>query len=496
MKNDKTSTTSGKKISAVKTLSNKKINENKKLTAVNNTDEKKVTAKTKLKRKTTSQAAKKSSVNKTNAKIASKTQKAEPKRIFKLDKNGKKYIIDKKHSRNKKKILYFDKKIKLDLIDILTMIISTIIISCLVCTVTISLYYKNNSVVIDKDLAKDNDLQTFINTYSTIVDNFYEEVDKKGMVEAATSGMLEHLADKYSIYLNPDDAANFESTLNNTYEGIGILSVENVVYEVYPESPAEKAGIKEKDEIIQVNGVEINNKNYTQINTLIDEKDGESEIVIKRGQEKLTFNIAKAEVYKPAVDTNVLEKNGKKIGYISLQTFSQKSFEEFELKLYKLEEEDIESLIIDLRNNSGGYIDSAARIGSIFLEKGKIIYSLEKKNDQVVTYDETDESRDYKIVVLVNSSTASASEMLTGALKDNNDAIIIGTKTYGKGKVQTIMEHEGSLIKYTSSKWLRPNGECIDEVGIIPDYVVQNEVKNNVIYDKQYDKAIELLSKK
>ena len=157
-------------------------------------------------------------------------------------------------------------------------------------------------------------------------------------------------------------------------------------------------------------------------------------------------------------------------------------------------EKEIDSLIVDLRGNTGGYLNSASNIANIFLKKKQVIYSLESKDEVTTFKDETKQSLDYEVVVLVNQGSASASEVLAGALKDSYGATIVGMKTFGKGTVQTTKKYGGTMIKYTSAKWLRPNGECVDKVGIMPDYEVEVEIKDNVKYDKQLDKAIELLS--
>lgn len=484
------------------TVTKEKENINEKIDAKEKVEKKNsvnVTKKAPIK-KTVSQVkkiTKKSEIKKTKAKkvIVRKKKRFNPEDIIAKIKPGK-YSLDRGGSKKNKTILYFDKKIKMDIIDIFVLVLATSIITCLVSALIVSFYYKNNSIVYNSDLANDADLASFIDTYSSVVENFYEEVDRKGMIEAAKTGMMEHLADRYSIYLDKDNALTFEESINNMYEGIGILSTANVVYEVYPDSPAERAGMKAADVIIKVNGVSIDINNYDEISELIQNNDSENEIVVTRDGEELTFMVAKEKVYKPSVGTQVIEKNNKKIGYISLDTFTQKSYEEFKTGLYEMEEDNIDSLIIDLRGNSGGYMDAVNNIASMFLEDGSVIYTLEKKNSTTVIEDETVESRNYSIVVLVNGTTASASEILATALKDNfSNVVIVGTKTYGKGKVQTVIENEESIIKYTSSKWFRPNGECIDEVGIIPDYVVENEIKNSILYDKQYDKAVEILSK-
>ena len=174
-----------------------------------------------------------------------------------------------------------------------------------------------------------------------------------------------------------------------------------------------------------------------------------------------------------------MEGNDKKVGYLSISSFSNTLAKQVESALDELESDGIESLIIDLRNNGGGLLTAAKDTASLFLEKGKAIYSLEgnDKNEKTkVYYDETSTSRNYPIVVLVNGGTASASEILTAALKDSYGATTVGTTTYGKGKVQQTKKlSDGSLVKYTTSRWLTPNNECIDEYGISPDYGIELE---------------------
>ena len=165
-----------------------------------------------------------------------------------------------------------------------------------------------------------------------------------------------------------------------------------------------------------------------------------------------------------------------------------------------LKEQGCDRLIIDLRDDTGGYLDEAHNVASIFLEKGKVIYSLEDKKGKTNYYDETNEKLDIPVVILINENSASASEILAAALKDNYGAILIGTKSYGKGKVQqTYTLQNGTMAKYTSAKWYRPNGTCIDGVGLIPDYIVKMETtydeNGNVtgIKDAQYEKALEVI---
>ena len=151
-------------------------------------------------------------------------------------------------------------------------------------------------------------------------------------------------------------------------------------------------------------------------------------------------------------------------------------------------------MIIDLRGNNGGYLNISYEIAKMFISKDKLIYTLQQKGSSKEYKDDTDESRSYKIVVLVNATTASSAEILAAALHDSYGATLVGKTTYGKGKVQTIKYLEQTMVKYTSAIWIRPNGEGVDGVGIKPDYEVDVVYEKNNVLDKQYDKAIELLS--
>jgi len=395
----------------------------------------------------------------------------------------------KKQNKQKKKI--FTGRFSLDILDILIIIVITTIISCVVTGTILNHQYKKIINATD-NVVQDENVQNFLNTYQEITDNYYEEVDKDKLMEAALDGMLEYLGDNYSIYLDEESTEELSEQLDGSYQGIGIVAVGNVVYSVYEDSPAEKAGIKEGDIITKINGTEITEENSSDVSSYL-KSDEENEIIVKRNKEELTFNIKKGDVYIPSVSNEIIELKKKKIGYIQMGFFSSNSADEFESALLELEEKDIDSLIIDLRSNIGGYVSAAYDIAELFIKKGELIYSVESKNEKKEYKDETDEYHKYKIVILVNENTASASEILASALKDSYGATLVGKKTYGKGKIQAMKYVNNKMVKYTIGKWYRPNGECIDEIGITPDYEVDIEYKDNTIYDKQYDKALELL---
>ena len=346
----------------------------------------------------------------------------------------------KKYKKKKKNTRYVNGRFSLDIWEILIIVVATALVSCVFTGLILNHQFRKNINYIDTELIADDNVQEFLEIYSEIVNNFYEEVDEDAMIGAALDGMLKFLEDNYSIFLNKNDSDSLSESLEGAYEGIGIVAIGNVVYQVYENSPAEKAGLLANDEIIKINGTEINLENHELITELLD-KDGENTIVVKRDKETLTFKVEVAKVNIPSVSSTIIknEEKNTKIGYLQLASFSAHSYEEVVEALEELEEdEEITSLIIDLRDNTGGYLTVATDISSLFLEKGSVIYSLENKDEKNEYKDETKEKREYKIVVLVNSNTASAAEILAAALHDSYGATIVGKTTFGKGKVQTM----------------------------------------------------------
>ena len=413
---------------------------------------------------------------------------------LKKNDNAKKY--KKKKSKRDKRKRMVNGKFQMDILDLLIIIVITVTISCVFTGFVLNFQYRKNVAFLSNENVSSEYISEFIDVYTEVVDNFYEEVDQKGMMEAALEGMMNYLKDNYSIYLDEEKTDELSFTLDGSYQGIGIQAYGNIVVHIYENSPAEKAGLKIYDEIVKVNGQEITINTGDKITEYL-KNDKDNEIIVKREDKELKFNINTSKVYIKSTEENVIQSKGKRIGYIALSSFSANSAEDFQnslLELNKEKEKEIDSLIVDLRGNTGGYLNSASKIANIFLKKKQVIYSLESKDGVTTFKDETKQSLDYEVVVLVNQGSASASEVLAGALKDSYGATIVGMKTFGKGTVQTTKKYGGTMIKYTSAKWLRPNGECVDKVGIVPDYEVEVEIKDNVKYDKQLDKAIELLS--
>ena len=230
------------------------------------------------------------------------------------------------------------------------------------------------------------------------------------------------------------------------------------------------------------------------------EADSDITMIIVRDDEEMSFTLHRGSVEIPVIATKVYEVNGKKVGYLSISLFSSVSAKQFKNKLEKLEDEGIDSLVIDVRDNNGGYLSSVTDIASYLLPRGKKIYQIQKNDDREVTKDKTLAKREYPIAILVNGNSASASEILAGVIKESYGGFVVGTKTYGKGTVQQVKKlSDGSMIKYTVENWLTPDGNWIDGVGIEPtDYVelsegyINNPIEDN---DNQLKKALELVSK-
>lgn len=385
-----------------------------------------------------------------------------------------------------------------NLLSVIIVICVTSIVSGLTTGVIVTNSYKNNLGLTYEDLVNDESLNEFLEVYSSIINNYYEDVDTSAMIDSAVDGMLDYLGEDYTTYLDQNATSELEERLAGSYQGIGIAIKDRVIDSITSGTPAAESGLQVGDIITGVNGIDVTTKTNEEISDLIKETKNSVDITVLRGEETLTFNVGIATIPISAVNYEMLENN---IGYLQMEIFSATLEEQVTNALKDLESQGMQKLIIDLRNNTGGYLESAEKVASLFLEKGKLIYSLESKDTTAEYYDQTDTHTDYPIVILINGQSASASEILAAALKDSYGAIFVGEKSYGKGKVQqTYNLSDGSMAKYTSARWLRPNGSCIDGVGLIPDYVAnmtytydETGVINGTI-DSQLSKAIEVIS--
>lgn len=361
------------------------------------------------------------------------------------------------------------------------------------------------SLLIKKDFSRisgsDEKYNSLYETYSILKDNYYKDVDDDTLVDGAINGMMESLDDPHSNFFTKSEKESFEAQLSGEYYGIGAeiiqVSKEEVrISKLFKDSPAQKSGLKVGDIFLSIDNESCIGLTSEQIaSNLRSNNKNKSTIVVKRNDEELTFEVEKDNITIDSVSYEMLEDN---IGYITLDIFGDLTYNQFTDAVDSLEEEGMKSLIIDLRGNGGGYLTSVTKIISDFLGTDKIIYKMKYRDKVQDFYSTTTKIRDYKVVILIDEGSASASEIMASCLQEQYGAVLVGKKSYGKGSVQETTElANGSLIKYTVQEWLTSKGNSINGVGINPDVEVElsedfinDPVREN---DNQLQKAIEVI---
>ena len=330
-----------------------------------------------------------------------------------------------------------------------------------------------NFVVFDKSSSSGDELDELVSTYDNIVNNYYDDVDKEELIDAGIQGMINYLDDPYATYFSGDASEEFNEELAGTYEGIGIevMLSDNVftIGNVFDSSPASKAGVKNGDIITKVNGTDISGKSLSDVVSMINSKK-KAKLTINRNGEELSFELSRDTIEVPVVSSEVYENNGKKIGYIKIDLFSLKVYNQFNKALKSLEKQNIEGLVIDVRDNPGGYLSQVKEILCLFLDKKQVLYQLQTKEETEKIYGtKKSVDRDYPVSVIINDESASASEILASAFKESYGSHIVGINSYGKGTVQSASDlNSGDTIKYTVQKWLTPDGNYINDKGVVP----------------------------
>lgn len=388
-------------------------------------------------------------------------------------------IPKEKKIKNKK-----DKIATFNLIEVIVIIIMT----SLVVSVSTGIIVYKNYYKIDKNSSNKDYLKELEYAYNNILNSYVEKVDEKELTNAAIKGMYNYLGDPYTSYLDKDSTDNLMDRLKGEYKGIGVEITTNesgtVVMTVFENSPAEEAGIMVGDIITKVKGVDVNGKTTSEVSNMIKSTNGNVEIEVNRGGITKTLTLKVSTVSIKSVVKNKYDKTG----YLRIETFSNTTYKQFKESLETLEKDGIENLIVDVRNNGGGFLNSAVEIAELFVEKGKPIYGLQTKDKKEMYKDTTKEKRDYKVIVLINGGSASASEVLAAALKESYGATLLGTKSYGKGTVQDTSELEsGGMIKYTTAYWLTPKGVTINEKGLTPDIEVTGSFKDEMTLENDVE---------
>lgn len=413
-------------------------------------------------------------------------------KVKKISNNKKRVKKESETEEPKKEKLILDeefinKNVNFSLLEVIIIILVTGIVVSL----STGLIVYNNYDKISKSKSDDtsSEIKEFTESYNHIINSYIDEVDKSKLIDAAISGMYNFLNDEYSIYMDNDMTESLNEQLEGTYDGIGIemtMNNKGVIYvtQVFKNTPAEKAGLKPDDILVALDGKSLEGKTTAEVASII--KKGtklEFKLTYKRDNIEKTVTVNKKHIYINSVKS----KRFDNIGYINISTFSATTEEQVKKELDNFDK-NISNLIIDLRNNTGGYLNAAYDVSELFFKKGKVIYQLKDRNNKITKF--TAKSGEYRhfnnIIVIINGSTASASEILALALKESANAKIVGTKSYGKGTVQeTSKLKSGSMVKYTTAYWLSPEGNSINKTGITPDYKIDGE-------EGQLKKAIEI----
>ncbi len=339
--------------------------------------------------------------------------------------------------------------------------------------------------------------------------NFYQETDPKQLVEYATRGLMLGLDDPYSFYYNPEEFAELWEDDEGNYVGIGVMIQSNMetqictIIRVFKGGPAEEAGVQRGDILYKVGEDLYVNANNLQdaVDIMRGEPNTDVSVTFLRGEEEITYTITRRAVSVNQVESKMIEDS---IGYIALYQFAGQCEKEFENDLNQLLAQGAKGIIIDLRDNTGGWVEQARYIADLFMDKGEICYLKYRDSDDHDSpeYQTYDGKADVKLVILINENTASSSEILTGALRDCAGAVTVGVNSFGKGIIQAVnnIGENGAGFQLTVAQYFTPNGSAVHKVGIAPDYEVKLPEGDNGMYnfadtekDIQLIKAVEVM---
>ena len=365
----------------------------------------------------------------------------------------------------------------------------------------INLFFSNHSLSSENDIYKKIDL--FGEVLEKINKEYVDEINQSESMDSAINGLLQSL-DPYSSYMSPEIFNEMQTETSGEFGGLGIeVSMESGVVKVISpidDTPASRAGIKAGDYIVKIQDIQVQGKTLSEAVDLMRGPVGSSiELTVRRRGEKkaIKFNITREIIEIQSVKTELLQND---IGYIRLTSFNENSSEQIEKKIINLEKsQNIKAYILDLRNNPGGLLSQAIRISDFFLDNGEIVSTKSRKASENRKWfaNKGDLTKGKTLIVLINYGSASASEIVAGALKDHKRAIVLGENSFGKGSVQSIipLKNKGA-IRLTVAKYYLPSGKSISEVGVIPDIEINeegDEFRIKTETDNQLSYAIKLL---
>jgi len=361
-----------------------------------------------------------------------------------------------------------------------------------------------NSVVCQFCAPEDIDFSLFWEAYHTLQDKFVnkEKLDVQKMIYGAISGMVKSLEDPYTVFFPPQEAKRFEEDVKGTFEGvgmeIGIRKGQLQVIAPLEGTPAQKAGLRAGDKILKIDEESTVDIAIEKAVNLIRGPKGTqvSLTIFREGWEEVKeFKITRAVIEIPSLKWEIKQDD---VAYLKLYHFTEKAGSDFRIAAFEILNSPAKKIILDLRNNPGGYLEVAQDIAGWFLEKGQIVAIEdfgEGKEQNEYFAEGPSRLLEYPLVILINEGSASGSEILAGALRDNRGTILVGEKTFGKGSIQELEKlRGGSSLKITIAKWLTPRGELISDIGLEPDLKVEmTEEDYEQERDPQLDKAIEVI---
>ena len=376
--------------------------------------------------------------------------------------------------------------------------------------VSLPMFKQEATVTISREEYESLQKYQKLETLFQLVENYYyEDADEDAMLENAAVGLMAGIGDVYSVYYTKEEMAKFNEETEGKYAGIGCQLLADpeskliTVTRVFKGSPAETAGIRAGDKIVYVNDVYYTAYEMDEAVSVMRGTPGESvKVTVLRDLETIDFDVMREDININYVEYEILDGN---IGYVMVFDFLGDAYEGFAEAINAFQEANVSGMIIDLRNNGGGLVDTCVKMADLILPEG-VVVSMKDKNGNVTEEKIDGEYYDVPMAVLVNGYSASASEILAGAIRDNHAGMLVGTKTFGKGVVQSSLEFaDGSGMKVTTARYYTPSGECIHEIGIEPDIEVELDADavtrygiNNLPHenDAQLQCAIAVLSGK
>jgi carboxyl-terminal processing protease len=341
----------------------------------------------------------------------------------------------------------------------------------------------NNKNIVTATLEKQPDferLKPISDVMKLVEDKYIKDVEPEKLIEGAIRGMVDSLGDHYSVFMNEREFQDFITAINGSFGGVGmVLSVDEntediIVVSPIEETPAHRAGILPRDIIVKVDEVDLAGKSLDDaVKLLRGEKGTNVTVYIKRqdNEELLKFELVRDNIRVTTVKHDIIDND---LGYIKITSFDSKTYDEFKTALSSLEKQGIKGLVLDLRNNPGGSLYESVKIADEILGEGLIVYTEDRNKNKLEEYYSDDNKISVPLAVLINENSASASEIVAGAIQDHKAGVLVGTKTFGKGSVQEVEPfNNGTGMKLTIARYYIPSGRSIDGIGVKPDVEVK-----------------------